>query len=222
MTKLFKLIITYLFFISSLVQAETIAEPAKEILGIVNSLKVEEKWQKGKTINCKTGETIEEYTGEHKKTGNRITHDSCFVYAVASSLNIAKDSLPPHPEFGTDFIPFLTNKQADWYEREGSKQGWNYIKNKDKDNNFIQAQKLANQGYLVVAIYKNINPKRLGHTSIVIPSNKDVEKIKLEGPDTAQAGINNFSCGSLKKGFKNKKDVFKNNEIKFYYHKINS
>ncbi|MFY9589557.1 hypothetical protein [Rickettsia endosymbiont of Halotydeus destructor] len=219
MTKIFKFIIMGLFFISNLSYAENISEAAKKNLQIINSLKVEEKWQKGEIINCKTGEIIEQYTGEHKKTGSRLTHDGCFVYAVLSSLNISKNSLPPHPELDTGFIPLLANKQADWYETEGNKCGWSYIKNKDREDNFIQAQKLANQGYLVVATYKNINPKRAGHTAIVIPSDKDIEKIKKDGPDIAQAGTYNSSCSSLKKGFRNKKDVFKNNEIKFYYYK---
>ena len=65
-------------------------------------------------------------------------------------------------------------------------------------------------------MYKNANPKRAGHIAVVVPSSKDIEKIKNEGPDTAQAGNINFSCNSLKKGFRNKKDAFKNNEIKFY------
>lgn len=219
MTKFFKFIIIYLFFISNAIHAETISEAANKNLQTFNSLKVEEKWQKGEIINCKTSEIIEEYTGEHKKTGRRVNHDGCFVYAALSSLNIPKDSLPPHPEFDTGFIPLLTNKQADWYETEGNKHGWNYIKNKDREDNFTQAQKLANQGYLVIAIYKNINPKRVGHTAIVIPSDKDIEKIKKDGPEIAQAGTNNFSSCSLKKGFRNKKDAFKNNEIKVYYYK---
>ncbi|BAW82947.1 predicted protein [Rickettsia japonica] len=101
-----------------------------------------------------------------------------------------------------------------------TKNGWHFVKAGNRDNSFIQAQKFANQGYFVVSVYKDANPKRAGHIAVVIPSSKDIEKIKNEGLDTAQAGNINFSCSSLKKGFRNKKDAFKNNEIKFYYYKI--
>ncbi|MGI4752915.1 MAG: hypothetical protein ACRYE8_04240 [Janthinobacterium lividum] len=113
----------------------------------------------------------------------------------------------------------MSNKQAEWLETEGVKNGWSYIKTANRDDGFVQAQKFANQGHFVVSVYKNANPKRSGHIAVVIPSSKDVEKIKLEGLDIAQAGTSNFSSGSLKKGFKNKRDAFKDNEIKFYYFK---
>ncbi|MFV0251178.1 MAG: hypothetical protein AB8U53_05675 [Rickettsia aeschlimannii] len=105
-------------------------------------------------------------------------------------------------------------------ETDGIKNGWNFVKAGNHNDSFIQAQKFANQGYFVVSVYKNANPKRAGHIAVVVPSSKDIEKIKNEGPDTVQAGNINFSCSSLKKGFRNKKDAFKNNEIKFYYYKI--
>ena len=73
---------------------------------------------------------------------------------------------------------------------------------------------------LLYPYIKMLIQKEQGHIAVIVPSSKDIEKIKNEGPDTAQAGNINFSCSSLKKGFRNKKDAFKNNEIKFYYYKI--
>jgi len=221
MNKILKLIIICLVGINMTAQAENISEAAKKNLEIINSLNVEEKWQKGTIINCKTGETLLEETEKQASPKlKRLTHCSCFAYAASTALGLPNKALLPHPESDEEFIPALPNKQAQWLETEGIKNGWNYIKSKDRDDNFIQAQKFANQGYFIVSTYKPTNPKRAGHIAVVIPSNKDIEKIKLEGPDIAQAGINNFSSGSLKKGFKNKKNAFKDNEIKFYYYKV--
>jgi len=203
------------------VQAEDISETAKKNLDIINSLNVEKKWQKGNVINCMTGETFLEETEKYDPPKlKRLTYCSCFAYATSKALGLPNKALLPHPENNKEFVPTLSNKQIEWLETEGIKNGWNYIKTENRDENFTQAQKFANQGYFVLATYKNANPKRVGHIAVVIPSNKNIEKIKLEGPDIAQAGTNNFSSGSLKKGFKGKKNAFKDNEIKFYYYKM--
>ncbi|HJD59715.1 MAG TPA: hypothetical protein LFW20_03460 [Rickettsia endosymbiont of Omalisus fontisbellaquei] len=216
-----KLIIVYLFCINLTAQADNISEIAKKNLEVINSLNVEEKWQKGNIINCKSGETLLKETEKYNSPKlKRLTHCSCFAYAASAAFGLPNKSLLPHPESDKEFIPTLSNKQAEWLETDGIKNGWNYVKAGNRDDSFIQAQKFANQGYFVVSVYKNANPKRAGHIAVVVPSSKDIEKIKNEGPDTAQAGNINFSCNSLKKGFRNKKDAFKNNEIKFYYYKI--
>ncbi|HJD55361.1 MAG TPA: hypothetical protein LFW21_01655 [Rickettsia endosymbiont of Pyrocoelia pectoralis] len=157
MTKILKLIITCLLCVNITALGENISETAKKNLEVINSLNVQEKWQKGNVINCKTGETLSEETAKYDSPKlKRLTHCSCFVYAAANALGLPNKSLPPHPE-DNEFIPALSNKQVEWYETEGSKNGWSYIKNKDRDSNFVQAQKFANQGYLVVATYKNSN-----------------------------------------------------------------
>lgn len=219
MSKILKLILICLFSINA--QAENISDTAKKNLEIINSLNVESKWQKGNIVNCKTGETLLEETEKYNSPKlKRLTHCSCFAYAVSKALGLPNKALLPHPENDTELVPALSNKQAEWLETEGIKNGWNYIKTENREDGFIQAQKFSNQGYFVIAIYKNANLKRAGHIAVIIPSSKDIEKIKLEGPDIAQAGTINFSCGSLRKGFKNKKNAFKNNEIKFYYYKV--
>ncbi|XVN40872.1 MAG: hypothetical protein RCO49_09125 [Rickettsia endosymbiont of Argas persicus] len=220
MNKIFVLIIACLLGVNITAQAENISETAKKNLEIINSLNVEKKWQKGNVINCRTGETLLEETEKYDSPKlKRLSHCSCFAYAASKALGLPNKSLLPHPEGDKEFIPALSNKQAEWLETEGVKNGWSYIKTENRDEGFIQAQKFANQGHFVVSVYKNANPRRAGHIAVVIPSSKDIEKIKLEGPDIAQAGTSNFSSGSLKKGFRNKKDAFKDNEIKFYYFK---
>lgn len=190
-----KLIIIYLLCINMTAQADNISESAKKNLEVINSLNVEEKWQKGNVINCKSGETLLEETEKYNSPKlKRLTHCSCLAYATSVALGLPNKSLLPHPESDKEFIPTLSNKQAEWLETDGIKNGWNLVKAGNRDDSFIQAQKFANQGYFVVFVYKNANPKRAGHIAVVVPSSKDIEKIKNEGPDTAQAGNINFSC----------------------------
>ncbi|KJV62347.1 hypothetical protein [Rickettsia amblyommatis] len=66
------------------------------------------------------------------------------------------------------YLPTLSNKQAEWFETDGIKNGWNFVKAGNRDESFIQAQKFANQGYFVVSVYKNANPKRAGHIAVVV------------------------------------------------------
>ncbi|WP_238375398.1 hypothetical protein [Rickettsia massiliae] len=58
-----KLIIIYLLWINMTVQADNISE--RKNLAVINSLNVEEKWQKGNVINCKLGETLLEETAKY-------------------------------------------------------------------------------------------------------------------------------------------------------------
>lgn len=206
MHKIFKLIIVCLLGINITAQAENMSETAKKNLEIINSLNVERKWQKGSVINCKTGETLLEETEKYDSPKlKRLSHCSCFAYAASKALGLPNKSLLPHPEGDKEFVPALSNKQAEWLETEGVKNGWSYIKTANRDDGFVQAQKFANQGHFVVSVYKNANPqKEQGILQLLF----QVVKIKLEGPDIAQAGTSNFSSGSLKKGFKNIKRCF--------------
>ncbi|WP_410955806.1 hypothetical protein [Rickettsia koreansis] len=43
-----------------------------------------------------------------------------------------------------------------------TKNGWHFVKAGNRNDSFIQAQKFANQGYFVVSVYKNANPKEQG------------------------------------------------------------
>ncbi|CEO17825.1 hypothetical protein RMONA_07365 [Rickettsia monacensis] len=45
---------------------------------------------------------------------------------------------------------------------------------------------------LLYPYIKMLTQKEQGILPLVVPSSKDIEKIKNEGPDTAQAGINYF------------------------------
>ncbi|MGX6960361.1 MAG: hypothetical protein ACIPMY_03865 [Rickettsia endosymbiont of Pentastiridius leporinus] len=65
MTKILKLLITFLLCVNITALGENISETAKKNLEVINSLNVQEKWQKGNVINCKTGETLLEETAKY-------------------------------------------------------------------------------------------------------------------------------------------------------------
>ena len=129
MTKFLQLMVIIYLFIGNSAKAESISEGGTQLLKTIDSLNVEQKWQKGEAINCRTGETIEHYTGKYasKKEKSLSTHCSCFAYAVAADLGLSADALPLHSPVDTDHIALLANKQADWYATEGQKHGWVHL-----------------------------------------------------------------------------------------------
>ncbi|KJV93067.1 hypothetical protein [Rickettsia amblyommatis] len=75
-------------------------------LAVINSLNVEEKWQKSNVINCKSRETLLEETEKYNSPKlKRLTHCSCFAYAASAALGRPNQSLLPHPESDEEFIP---------------------------------------------------------------------------------------------------------------------
>ena len=124
----------------------TVASPvtvkAKQLIERIDALDVEHKWPAGVHINWETGEpdgVVESKTGMH-------THCSTFVAAAAKRFGIYM--LRP-PEHGQDY---LASAQSDWLKSAKAKSmGWTPVSNE------ILAQESANQGNLVVAVYKNNN-----------------------------------------------------------------
>jgi hypothetical protein len=83
-----------------------------------------------------------------------------------------------------------------------------------------EAQRLANEGYLVVASYANPNRKKPGHIAVVRPSTKSDRLLAEEGPDVTQAGRHNYQRTSVKNGFKSHAGAWKRGEIHYFAHKI--
>ncbi|MGO9111306.1 MAG: hypothetical protein ACLP9L_18930 [Thermoguttaceae bacterium] len=83
-----------------------------------------------------------------------------------------------------------------------------------------RAQRFANEGYLVVAVFKESDPNRPGHIAIVRPSTKSNEKIEAEGPQITQAGLQNARSTSLREGFKHHPDAWGKQLIRYFAHKV--
>jgi hypothetical protein len=65
----------------------------------------------------------------------------------------------------------------------------------------LDAQRLANQGELVVAAFKNGNPACSGHIAVVRPAAVDPGRIEQVGPQVTQAGFKNYRSVALATGF---------------------
>lgn len=181
-------------------EASSITAKGKKLSTFLDNLDVEHLWLAGNHIDWKTGEKI-----KGKSSG---TFCSAFASAVAFRLNVKLLSPPEHS------LTLLANAQQDWLKENGSQNGWQQLKDD------VEAQDLANKGYLVLASYKNPNPEKSGHIAIVRPYEKNIEDIKAEGPEIIQAGQYNYNSTSLKQGFNQHKGAFENNEILFFAHEI--
>ena len=169
---------------------------------VLDAMQVETHWLAGVGVDWETGEP------NGKRVTDTDTHCSAFVAAAAKNLGTYILRPPEHPTL------MLANAQNDWLNAQGAAQGWTRVADG------VQAQVLANQGYLVVASYKSPDPQKHGHIAVVRPSAKSAAEILKEGPQIIQAGIDNYNSASLKEGFKHHPGAFKNGAIQFFAHAV--
>jgi hypothetical protein len=183
---------------------EPVSPEAERMVKVFNSMHVEEHWPAGVIVDWRTGDP----TGKPVTDGGKHTHCSQFAAATCEQLGIYLLRPPEHSPV------LLANAQYDWLPEKGRDAGWMSVADG------VAAQDLANRGQVVVAVYKNHDPKKSGHIAIVRPGKKSAEQIAVEGPDVVQAGGHNYNCVSLKKGFANHPAGFAQNEIRFYAHTV--
>lgn len=177
---------------------------AKRLNQALDEMRVEEHWPAGVIVDWRTGDP----TGKPVSDNGRHTHCSQFAAAACERLGIYLLRPPEQSPV------LLANAQYDWLEGKGKEKGWAPVKDG------AAAQELANAGQLVVAVYKNRDPKKSGHIAIVRPGNKSPEEIAAEGPDVIQAGGRNYNRTSLKKGFGSHPAAFRDGAIRFHAHAI--
>jgi hypothetical protein len=182
-------------------RAADISPQGKKLSTSLDSMDVEHNWDAGKSVAWKTGKPLENQ-GEYRK-GN--THCSAFVAAACLKLDIYILRPPEHTS------KLLANAQADWLANKGAEKGWKPVKTA------IDAQRLANQGNMVVAVFQEPNPERSGHIAIIRPSEKPDAKIRVEGPQIVQAGATNANSTTLVEGFKHHKTAWPDG-VKYYVH----
>ncbi len=179
--------------------------PAAERLGkFYDSLRVEELWIAGAIVDWRTGLP----TGKEIKDDGKHTHCSQFAASACERLGVYLLRPPEHS------VVLLANAQYDWLAEKGREQGWVPVATG------VEAQDRANRGEVVVAVYKNRDPKKSGHIVLIRPGTRTEEEIVRQGPDIIQAGGTNYRLGNLKKGFGNHRKAFANGEIKFYAHPV--
>jgi hypothetical protein len=178
--------------------AAPISPDGQRVIEILDSMHVEEHWIAGAVVDWKTGDP----TGKPITDNRKHTHCSQFTAAACDRLGVY---ILHYPEFRG---ALLANAQYDWLGDKGTKDGWSPVADAQA------AQELANSGILVVAVFKNPDPDKSGHTAVIRPSTKSLTDIRAEGPDVTQAGGTNHNSCSLKEGFRNHPGAFKNNEIR--------
>jgi hypothetical protein len=183
---------------------EPISPAAEQLAKVFDSMHVEEHWPAGVIVDWRTGEP----TGKAVTDDGKHTHCSQFAAALCERLGVY--ILRP-PEHGA---VLLANAQYDWLPEKGREAGWTAVPSG------AAAQDIANRGQLVVAIYKNHDPKKSGHIAIVRPGHKTAEQLAAEGPDVIQAGGHNYNRTNLKQGFANHPKAFSAGEILFYAHAV--
>ena len=185
-------------------QAGEISSSGHRLLKALDSMNVEQLWLAKNRVNWKTGESL----GASPADGKSHTHCSAFV--AAACLRMEVYILRP-PEHATTM---LANAQYDWLQGEGKSQGWAPVASS------LEAQRLANGGSLVVAVYKENRENKHGHIALVRPSTKSNARIESEGPQITQAGMENYLSASLKEGFKHHPSAWKHNEVRFFVHEL--
>ena len=182
----------------------SISAQGQALTVILDGTRVEELWLAGRRVDWLTGEP----DGKPVRGTGRHPHCSAFVAAVACRLGIYILRPPDHSQ------TLLANAQMDWLAARGSGRGWFVVRSGE------QAQQLANEGFLVVAGYKNHNPRVSGHIATVRPDEKGGEALRNEGPAIIQAGSTNYRTTSLRHGFRQHPGAFERGEICFFAHAV--
>jgi hypothetical protein len=163
---------------------------------VLDSMDVENRWKAGHHItDWRTGEA-------DGKEGGPPTHCSLFAAAVCWKLRIPLLGPPPQS--------YLSDRQQEWLLKEGKQKGWRQIEDP------VEAQRLANRGTLVLASYRNPEPKRPGHIVVVRPAAVSAEDVKERGPRITQAGAKNYRETDVRTGFRHHPGAWKRGEILYF------
>ena len=109
---------------------------------------------------------------------------------------------------------FLASAQAKWLlSDDGITNGWRKILT------MKEAQRLANNGEIVIAIFASVIENKSGHIAILRPSLKSSAELEVDGPQVIQAGANNFSSTNVRIAFSHHKNAFPS-KILYFQHEI--
>jgi hypothetical protein len=166
-----------------------IAPAGERLAATLDSMNVESLWLAHEHVNWETGEPDRD--AEDESPGNH-THCSAFAAAAAKRLGVYLLRPPEHGQL------LLANAQADWLAGEaGAQAGWRKVANMQ------EAQRLANQGTLVLVLYRNPDRHVPGHIAIVRPSEKSAKALEENGPEIIMAGEHNHAKTNIRIGFSN-------------------
>ncbi|MDP4148583.1 MAG: hypothetical protein Q8927_07185 [Bacteroidota bacterium] len=182
----------------------SIDDKGRALKDFYRGMQVETLWLSGQHVDWESGEP--DRPGAEQDIH---THCSAFVASACKRLNTYILRPPEHKTL------LLANAQFDWLASpEARNNGWAPI---GGANIYEEAQRLANQGFIVVATYKNPDAKVPGHIALVTPHALTPEKIAESGPMLTMAGTHNWNLISLKAGFKSHIAEWPEHAILFYY-----
>jgi hypothetical protein len=182
--------------------ASEVTVEGQQLAKAIDDMNVEKLWLAKNRVHWKSGEAY----GEPPTDGKAHTHCSAFVAAFCYRHGIYILRPPEHS------ATMLANAQYDWLNGEGQKKGWTSV------SGASEAQRLANQGMVVVAALKEDDPRKHGHIAIIRPDPKSESAIVSEGPQIAQAGMDNYNSASLKEGFKHHRGAWAGQQVRYFAH----
>ncbi len=168
----------------------------------LDAMHVESHWIAGRHVDWRTGEP----DGRHTPVRGHHSHCSAFVAAVAVKLGVDILHPPEHSQV------LLADAQCNWLANEGVRVGWRAVETP------LDAQRLANRGEFVLACYESPDPSIPGHIAVVRPAAISRRRIESEGPQVAQAGIENFRSTTLARGFRHHARAWTRRAVRFYCH----
>jgi hypothetical protein len=170
----------------------------------LDEMNVEAHWPAHEHVNWETGDP--DRGGENEGPGH--THCSAFVAAAGKRLNIYLLRPPQHGQ------KLLANAQFAWLGgSQGPAHGWSPVRDAR------EAQRLANNGNLVLVAFANPDSTKPGHIAIVRPSEKTIRELEHDGPQIIQAGNHNHNSIVVRIGFENHPGAFPNG-VRYYTHAV--
>jgi hypothetical protein len=159
--------------------------PAGQALAkLLDSLEVEKNWLASQEVDWKNGKATDASVREPVSKGG------AFIAAVCRQFKL---TLPTAEK--EDFLP---GNQIDWFMSIGKERGWVKVGE-------VEAQTLANQGWVVVAAWQNLSPAghrdELGQLAIVHPDLEPVSELAARGPLVTMASKQNHNSIGIKDGF---------------------
>ena len=169
------------------------------LTAMLNGLDVEHHWLAGKTVEWKTGNTIAE-------SGGAASNGGAFVAAVCARLKVPMPAATPEA--------LLAGSQYDWLVTTGRGRGWVPVET-------MEAQLLANQGWVVIAAWPDSAPAGersvSGIVALVRPDRKPAAEVSTRGPSLILAGPRNRNHCTPGDGFPAR--AIRDNEVVYLAHR---
>jgi hypothetical protein len=183
-------------------QGLPMSKAGRALAAALDGMDVEHHWLAGQRVDWKTGNSSDD-------DGNGTTSNGgAFVAAIGARLKVPM----PVPE-GSNFLP---GNQFEWLLIDGKSKGWLAMGE-------VEAQLLANQGWVVIAAWKNPasagERKTSGMLAVVRPDSRPVGEIAANGPTVILANDQNRNSVVFNQAFPASAWVNRDQEVVFFAHR---